>query len=89
MKIIVLEACRDEDGKVYLIPERHEYVKWLPGRYPTYTEHVGVFTKVIVISEDIFTYEECRRLAICYVAGRYKKYTAFLNTDNPVWERVK
>lgn len=89
MKTIVLELCRDEFGMTYIIPERYQRID-KPYLYNTYTEHVGVFTKVIVISDLYFDYDYCRKMAICYITKRYRRFEFSLAKDSLyLWEEVK
>lgn len=89
MKNIVLELCRDDYGRTYIIAERFMRIDH-PSLYRTYTEHVGVFTKVIVISDEAFDYEYCRKMAICYMTKRYRRFEFSLAKDSLyLWEEVK
>lgn len=86
--VVILEAAIGEDGRTYLYPDRYSRID-RPDLYQTYVTIQGKLTDVIIFSDDMFDYKECRRLAIAYMTGRYNQWSFDLSEYQPRWRKTK
>lgn len=86
-KIIVLEVY-SASGRLLINDWMHKHAP-NAAFYTTFWWVRGNETDVLIVSSVPLTSGECKKLAVAYMTGGCKRFTADLNSDNPHWEEVK